>query len=182
MVGFHDEMNIAKDGHQVRIELGEVESVLASQKGMKHVAVKIEKINGIEHLCAWFTNENKVDIKELKKEISRTLTQYMVPTAYMQLDTMPFTPNGKLDLKNLPVPEIFRGDGENARTKGETDFCEIFSELLGVENVLATENFFALGGTSLLVTKVVIEAAKRGYSIVFGDVFTNPTPRACGSL
>ena len=166
----------------LRIELGEVETVLGAQPGMKDVAVKIEKINGIEHLCAWFTNERQVDIRELKKEISRTLTQYMVPTAYMQLNRMPFTPNGKLDLKNLPVPEIFRGEGEAARTRAERDFCEIFSSLLGLENVLATENFFDLGGTSLLVTKVVIEAARYGYNIVFGDVFAHPTPRALAGI
>ncbi|MBP5198341.1 MAG: AMP-binding protein, partial [Lachnospiraceae bacterium] len=166
----------------LRIELGEVETVLGSQKGMKHVAVKIEKINGIEHLCAWFTNEEKVDIQELKKEIAKTLTPYMVPTAYMQLDRMPFTPTGKLDIKNLPVPEVFRGEGDGARTETEKIFCEIFSSLLGVENVLATEDFFALGGTSLLVTKVVIEAANHGYNIVFGDVFAHPTPRELASL
>ena len=166
----------------LRIELGEVETVLGSYEGMKHVAVKIEKINGIEHLCAWFTNDDKVDVKDLKLHLSKTLTPYMIPTAYMQLDTMPFTPNGKLDLKNLPLPEIYRGEGEGARTRGEKDFCEIFSKLLGLDNVLATENFFDLGGTSLLVTQVVIEAAKRGYTIVFGDVFANPTPRALAGL
>ncbi|MCR5237652.1 MAG: amino acid adenylation domain-containing protein, partial [Lachnospiraceae bacterium] len=166
----------------LRIELGEVETVLASFPGMKVVAVKIEKINDIEHLCAWFTNETKVDIRELKEALSKTLTQYMVPTAYMQLDTMPYTPNGKLDLKNLPIPELFRGEGDKARSKAESDFCGIFSELLGVENVLATEDFFELGGTSLLVTQVVIEAGKLGYNIVFGDMFANPTPRKLAQL
>lgn len=166
----------------LRIELGEVETVLASQPGMKYTAVKIEKINGIEHLCAWFTNEKKVDIRALKEAMGRTLTHYMVPTAYMQMEKMPFTPNGKLDLKSLPVPEVYRGEGDGARTKAETDFCQIFSTLLHVDNVLATESFFDLGGTSLLVTQVVIEAGKRGYTIVFGDVFTNPTPRALASL
>ena len=166
----------------LRIELGEVETVLSSFPGMKVTAVKIEKINNIEHLCAWFTNENKVDIRELKEALSKTLTQYMVPTAYMQLDEMPYTPNGKLDLKNLPIPELFRAEGDTARSKAEKDFCEIFSELLGVENVLATEDFFELGGTSLLVTQVVIEAAKKGYTIVFGDVFANSTPRKLALL
>ncbi len=166
----------------LRIELGEIETVLAAQPGMKHVAVKIEKINGIEHLCAWFANDNKVDIQALKMELGRTLTPYMVPTAYMQLDEIPFTPNGKLDLKNLPLPSVFRGGGETAQTKAEKDFCEIFSSLLAVDDVLVTESFFDLGGTSLLVTKVVIEANKRGYGIVFGDVFANPTPRKLASM
>jgi len=167
----------------LRIELDEVEAVLASVSGIGRTAVKIEKLNGIEHLCAWFTADHKVDIGELKKELGRTLTGYMVPTAYMQLDEMPMTPNGKLDLKNLPIPELYRsGDSEKAATSGEKAFSEIFSRLLHVEDVGANENFFELGGTSLLVTNVVIEAGRMGYAITFGDVFDNPTPRALASL
>ena len=161
----------------LRIELDEVEAVLSSVAGIKRSAVKIEKINGIEHLCAWFSADHQVDIGALKKELGRTLTNYMVPTAYMQLDEMPVTPNGKLDLKSLPLPELYRADkGGKAGTPAEKDFCEIFSNLLHVDNVGVGENFFDLGGTSLLVTNVVIEAGRRGYSIAFSDVFDNPTP------
>ena len=157
--------------------------MLASVEGMDRTAVKIEKINGIEHLCAWFTADHQVDIGELKKELGRTLTNYMVPTAYMQLEEMPITPNGKLDLKNLPVPELFRsGNKEAVATPAEKIFSEIFSSILHVDDIGATENFFDLGGTSLLVTNVVIEAGRRGLAIAFGDVFDNPTPRALAAL
>ncbi len=167
----------------LRIELDEVDSVLALQPGIERSAVKIEKINGIEHLCAWFTADHRVDIGELKRELSKTLTNYMVPTAYMQLEEMPYTPNGKLDLKNLPLPELYRSDkSEAAANETEKTFCEIFGRLLHVENVGATESFFELGGTSLLVTNVVIEAGKAGYSIAFADVFDNPTPRALSAV
>ena len=163
----------------LRIELDEVDAVLASQPGIERSAVKIEKINGIEHLCAWFTADHSVDIGKLKLELSKTLTNYMVPTAYMQLEEMPYTPNGKLDLKNLPIPELYRSDkSEAAANEIEKTFCDIFGRLLHVENVGATESFFELGGTSLLVTNVVIEAGKAGYNIAFADVFDNPTPRA----
>ena len=162
----------------LRIELDEVDAVLAAVQGINRTAIKIEKINGIEHLCAWFTADHEVDIGELKKELGRTLTNYMVPTAYMQLDEMPITPNGKLDLKNLPLPELYRaGNVEAASTPAEKVFCDIFGKLLHVENVGANENFFDLGGTSLLVTNVVIEAGKQGYSIAFATVFDNPTPK-----
>ena len=156
--------------------------MLAQQPGMKEVAVKIEKINGIEHLCAWFTSDEKVDIPKLKTAMGRTLTPYMVPTAYRQMDKMPYTPNGKLDLKNLPAPEILREEGDAPRTQAERDFCEIFGELLHLDHMTATENFFDMGGTSLLVTQVIIEAGKRGYSIVYADVFAHPTPRALAML
>ena len=166
----------------LRIELGEVETVLSRQPGMKTVAVKIEKINGIEHLCAWFTNEHPVDLAALRESLGKTLTPYMVPTAYMQMDSMPYTPNGKLDLKNLPAPKMFRAEGGGTRTKAESDFCGIFAKLLNVDNVQPEESFFDLGGTSLLVTQVVIEAEKKGYDLVFGDVFTHPTPRALAQM
>ncbi|MBP5580655.1 MAG: AMP-binding protein, partial [Ruminococcus sp.] len=167
----------------LRIELDEVESVLGSADGIIRTAVKIEKINGIEHLCAWFTADHKVDIGALKKELGRTLTNYMVPTAYMQLDEMPMTPNGKLDLKNLPVPELFRTDkGEAPSSPAEHIFCSIFSKILHVDNIGVNENFFDLGGTSLLVTNVVIEAERNGYTLSFGDIFDNPTPKALAEL
>ena len=167
----------------LRIELDEVDAVLGAVEGIKRTAVKIEKLNGIEHLCAWFTADRRVDIGELKKELGKTLTNYMVPTAYMQLDEMPFTPNGKLDLKALPLPELYRADkGEGAATGAEKIFCDIFSELLHVDDVAANENFFDLGGTSLLVTNIVIEAGKKGLKITFSDVFDNPTPRALAAL
>ena len=167
----------------LRIELDEVDAVLGAVSGIKRTAVKIEKLNGIEHLCAWFTADHKIDIGELKKELGKTLTSYMVPTAYMQLDEMPFTPNGKLDLKNLPTPELYRSkDSQKPTTKAEKLFCGIFSQLLHAEDVGVNESFFDLGGTSLLVTNVVIEAGKAGYSITFADVFDNPTPRQLAAL
>ncbi|MCR5604961.1 MAG: amino acid adenylation domain-containing protein [Lachnospiraceae bacterium] len=167
----------------LRIELDEVDAVLSSMPGIERTAIKIEKINGIEHLCAWFTADHPMDIGELKLELGRTLTNYMVPTAYMQLEEMPVTPNGKLDLKNLPLPELYRsGKGGKADTPAEKDFSEIFTRILHVENVGADENFFELGGTSLLVTQVVIEAVKKGYRVSFGDVFDNPTPGALAEL
>ena len=167
----------------LRIELDEVDAVLGNVEGIGRTAIKIEKINGIEHLCAWFTADHKVDIGALKKELGRTLTNYMVPTAYMQLDEMPMTPNGKLDLKSLPVPELYRADkGGAASTPTEKAFSEIFSEILHIDNVGAEENFFELGGTSLLVTNIVIEAGKKGYTVSFSDVFDNPTPKALAAL
>ncbi len=162
----------------LRIEIDEVDAVLGAVEGIIRSAVTIGKINGIDHLCAYFTADRQIDIGELKYELSRTLTSYMVPTAYMQLDEMPVTPNGKLDLKSLPSPALYRAGGNEApTTAAESDYCAIFSKLLHVDDVGTGENFFDLGGTSLLVTNLVIEAAKLGHSITFGDVFDNPTPK-----
>ena len=162
----------------LRIELGEIESVIAQQEGIGQVVVMIRKLNGKEHLCAYFTANHPVDIDELKVEISKSLTQYMVPTAYLQLDKMPTTPSGKTDMKALPEPTLSITT-EYVAPVGEFEkqLCDIFANILQVERVGATDNFFELGGTSLLVTRVIIEADKAGYHVAYGDLFTNPTPR-----
>ena len=167
----------------LRIELGEIESVIAQQEGIGQVVVMIRKINGKEHLCAYFTANHPVDIDELKVEISKSLTQYMVPTAYLQLDKMPTTPSGKTDMKALPEPTLSIKT-EYVEPVGETEkqFCDIFANILQVERVGATDNFFELGGTSLMVTRVIIEADKAGHHIAYGDVFSNPTPRLLSSF
>ena len=166
----------------LRIELGEVESAIAHVKGVKSVAVKINSIKGQDHLCAYFTADKPMDIAAIREEIGRTLTKYMVPTAWLQLDKMPMTPNGKTDLRALPEAVIERNVSEAAANDAERAFCKIFGDILQLDNVGATEDFFSLGGTSLLVTRVMIEAEKAGYRVTFQNVFSRPTPRALAEL
>ncbi|MBQ4419646.1 MAG: amino acid adenylation domain-containing protein, partial [Synergistaceae bacterium] len=166
----------------LRIELGEVESAVAKVEGVKSVAVKINSIKGQDHLCAYFTADRPMNIAAIRDEIGRTLTKYMVPTAWLQLDKMPMTPNGKTDLRALPEAKIERNTAEAAANDVERAFCKIFGEILQLEQVGATEDFFSLGGTSLLVTRVMIEAEKAGYRVTFQDVFSRPTPRMLAAL
>ena len=167
----------------LRIELGEVEAALAAVEGIKNVVVKIGKIKGIEHLCAYFTADRPIDITALKAELGKTLTKYMVPTAYLQLDKMPLTPNGKTDVKSLPEPQLaLSGDYEAPANDTERAFCDIFANILQLDRVGATDNFFELGGTSLVVTRVIIEADKVNLHVSYGEVFANPTPRQLACL
>ena len=167
----------------LRIELGEVESALAKVEGIKTSLVKIAKIKGIEHLCAYFTANKTIDAENLKTELGKTLPNYMVPTAYLQLKKMPMTLNGKIDAKSLPEATIYRSaTTSKAANKIEEDFCKIFGNILQIEDVGADESFFDLGGTSLLVTRVVIMAQKLGYKVNFSDVFLNRTPRELAAL
>ncbi len=167
----------------LRIELGEVEAALAAVEGIKSVVVKIGKIKNIEHLCAYFTAGHPIDIVELKAELGKTLTKYMVPTAYLQMEKMPITPNGKTDVKALPEPQLaISGDYEAPANDTERAFCDIFANILQMEKVGATDNFFELGGTSLVVTRVIIEADKADLHVSYGEVFANPTPRKLAQL
>ncbi len=179
---------LGRKDHQIklrglRIELGEVENVIARVEGVKNVVIMIRQLSGKEHLCAYFTADRPIDITEMKAEISKSLTQYMVPTAYLQLEKMPMTPNGKTDLKALPEPQLaISGEYEAPANDTERTLCDIFAKILQMDRVGATDNFFELGGTSLVVTRVIIEADKAGLHVSYGEVFANPTPRKLACL
>lgn len=163
----------------LRIELGEVESAIARVEGIKQVLPLIRTIQGREHLCAYFVADHPIDIDFLKAKIGETLTHYMVPTAYLQMDAFPLTPNGKTDFKHLPEPEVAQTAGEYVapQTQAERDFCEIFADILGVDRISATDSFFEQGGSSLTATRVLIDAKERGYEVAYADVFKYVTPR-----
>ena len=167
----------------LRIELGEIENVMQRVEGIEKVVILIRKIGGKEHLSAYYTASRAISSAELKAEISKSLTQYMVPTAYLQLATMPMTPNGKTDIKALPEPELSASSAYEAPANDvERTFCEIFASILQLDRVGVADNFFELGGTSLVVTRVIIEADKAGLHVSYGDVFANPTPRKLARL
>ena len=179
---------LGRTDHQIklrglRIELGEIENVMLKVEGMKKVVILIRKLNDKEHLCAYYTAEREIAPDALKAEISKSLTQYMVPTAYLQLKEMPMTPNGKTDVKALPEPQLAVTSAYVApANETEQTFCNIFGDILQMDKVGATDNFFELGGTSLVVTRVIIEADKAGLHVAYGDVFANPTPRQLARL
>ena len=179
---------LGRTDHQIklrglRIELGEIENVMLSVEGMKKVVIMIRKLNDKEHLCAYYTADHEIAPDALKAEISKRLTQYMVPTAYLQLAEMPMTPNGKTDVKALPEPQLAVTSAFVAPANDtEKAFCDIFAQILQMDQVGATDNFFELGGTSLVVTRVIIEADKAGLHVAYGDVFANPTPRKLAEL
>ena len=183
-----DVVILGRTDHQIklrglRIELGEIENVMLKVEGLKKVVILIRKINDKEHLCAYYTADREIAPDALKAEISKSLTQYMVPTAYLQLKEMPMTPNGKTDVKALPEPELAISSAYVEPVNDtERTFCDIFAGILQMDKVGATDNFFELGGTSLVVTRVIIEADKAGMHVAYGDVFANPTPRKLARL
>ena len=183
-----DVVILGRTDHQIklrglRIELGEIENVMLKVEGLKKVVILIRKINDKEHLCAYYTADREIAPEALKTEISKSLTQYMVPTAYLQLKEMPMTPNGKTDVKALPEPELAISSAfVEPANDTERTFCDIFAGILQMDKVGATDNFFELGGTSLVVTRVIIEADKAGLHVAYGDVFANPTPRKLARL
>lgn len=160
----------------LRVEIGEIEQSMLAFPAVREAAVIIRKIGKTDHLCGYFTAEGNVAAAELKDFLASRLTPYMVPTVLMQLEKMPYTPNGKLDRKALPEPVITRNYA--APVNGEEEFfCRIFEQILETDEVGATDDFFAIGGSSLLATQLTIAASNGGYEIRYKDIFDNPTPR-----
>ena len=165
-----------------RIELGEIESKALNIEGIRQAAAEVRKVMGNEHLVLYYTLESNSTLtdEDIRKTLAASsLAEYMVPDAYMQMDAMPMTPNGKINRKVLPLPEMKRVT-EYETPKGEKEelFCNIFSDILKIKEVGATDNFFEIGGTSINAIKVIVEASKHGVQIVFNDIFNLKTPRA----
>jgi len=167
----------------LRIEPGEIEKTILADSRIRQAAVKVREIAGTEHLCAWYTASAPIPPEDLKIRLAASLTAYMVPTAYCQLDALPVTPNGKIDGKALPTPEALRLTGGVApATAEEAALCRIFADILEMDEVGATDSFFELGGTSLLATGVLVAAGEQNLPVSYGDIFTHPTPRALAAL
>ena len=163
-----------------RIELKEVESVIRQYPSIKDVTVQaFDHPNGGKFIAAYIVSDATIDIKELNAFIGKQKPPYMIPAATMQIDSIPLNQNQKVNRKALPTPVMQVADREYVEPVGEVEkrFCKIFADILSVDGIGATDNFFEMGGTSLTVMRVIIEADKMGYHIAYGDVFANPTPR-----
>ena len=163
-----------------RIELKEVEAVIREFPGIKDATVQaFDYETGGKFIAAYIVSDEQVDIKELNAFIGKQKPPYMIPAATMQIDAIPLNQNQKVNRKALPAPVVQAAehDYEAPATEVEKFFCDVFCNVLTMDKVGATDNFFELGGTSLMVTKVIIEADKAGYHVIYGDVFTHPTPR-----
>lgn len=167
----------------LRIELGEIEKCLSNINGIKSAVALIRKVNNADAICAYYTADTELDTEFIKNELKKSLTDYMVPAAYVQLPEMPLTPNGKINTKLLPEPQSSeKTAGVKPTTALEKTMCDIFAKVLELDKVYADDNFFDIGGSSLTVTRVIILANKSGIEIAYGDVFENPTPAALAKL
>ncbi|MEV4195419.1 amino acid adenylation domain-containing protein, partial [Streptomyces toxytricini] len=160
-----------------RIELGEVEAALAALPGVARAAVIVR--DGALLGYAVPAPGASPDGAALLAALAEALPPAMVPAAVATLDELPLTPSGKLDQNALPSPDLApRAGGRAPSTEGETAFCRIFTEVLGVEGIGADDDFFMLGGDSLTSIAVATRARERGLTISPRDVFEHRTPAA----
>jgi len=174
-----------------RIELGEIEATLRAHPGVADVVVIArEDVPGDKRLAAYVVPvEGAPDptAAELRGTAAERLPEYMVPSYFIPLKTLPLTPNGKVDRRALPAPDL-EAARESAFVAAEGDMEEelaaIWASVLGVERVGMNDNFFEIGGHSLLLAQVQARLKEvLGREVAMVDLFRFPTIRAlCAHL
>ncbi|MFJ6138327.1 amino acid adenylation domain-containing protein [Kitasatospora sp. NPDC092286] len=167
-----------------RIELGEIEAALAAHPDVADAAVIVrEDVPGDKRLVGYAVPARPVTAEDLRAHTSGDLPAHMVPSAVVLLDRLPLTANGKLDRRALPAPEApAAGAGRPPRTPREQQLRELFAEVLGVPAVGVEDDFFALGGHSLLVVRLAARIrAVLGLEVGIGTLFQAPTVAALES-
>lgn len=160
-----------------RIELGEIEAAIKKYFGIGKCALVVKESEyGEKSLCAYIVSEQNINYAQLKNVLKEELPDYMIPSYFMQIEHIPVTENGKLDKKALPpIKFLQRVEYEAPQNEIEQKIADIYEEILEVENVGVNDNFFDLGGNSMLAMRAVTRINKEGYSISVGDVLKNPT-------
>ncbi|MEM9243889.1 MAG: amino acid adenylation domain-containing protein, partial [Pseudomonadota bacterium] len=166
-----------------RIELGEIEQALLSVKGIQQVCVIVKQhetaVGKQDYLVAYYVADRKgksIEVSTLSTALRSSLPEYMVPSVFVPLESMSLTVNGKLDRRALPEP-VFKGTGvasndELPHTVLEITLCELWASVLGVEQVGRQDDFFSLGGNSILAIQACHQMSEvLGTEIAVADLF-----------
>ncbi|MFF2076047.1 amino acid adenylation domain-containing protein [Kitasatospora sp. NPDC058162] len=170
-----------------RIELGEIESALGRHPAVRDSAVVVHQDEaGRKRLVAYLVADRGLPAGELRAHLTGSLPDYMVPALFVPLDRLPLTPSGKVDRRALPEPDL-RAGRDQARYTAPRDAVEelladVWSQVLGVERVGVHDNFFDLGGDSILSIQVVSRARRAGLLLTSKLIFTHQSVAALAAV
>ncbi|HDR6312417.1 TPA: amino acid adenylation domain-containing protein [Bacillus cereus] len=176
---------VSRADHQIkirgfRIELAEIEMVLQRHENIKQAVVIVrEDRPNDKRIIAYIVAEEKdtINFAEIRSYVSESLANYMVPSAFVLLEELPLTPNGKVDRKKLPAPDFNEMNKERvARNPKEEILCDLFAEVLGVSRISIDDNFFEMGGHSLLASRLIARIRETlSVELGIGKLFESPT-------
>jgi amino acid adenylation domain-containing protein len=161
-----------------RIEPGEVEAALREHPAVRDCVVVAREDDGERRLVAYVAGSDAADAADLRAFVKQRLPDYMVPSAFVALDEIPLTPNGKVDRPRLPAPDAAGGIAdayEAPRNRVEQVLAELWATVLRVERVGIHDNFFGLGGDSILSIQIIARAAEQGIKVLPRQMFTHQT-------
>ncbi|MDT0443459.1 amino acid adenylation domain-containing protein [Streptomyces johnsoniae] len=166
-----------------RIEPGEIESVLKERPDVRHAAVTLHQTGPDDkRIVCYVVPENGAHLEPqtLRREVGLMLPEYMVPSAFVVLDQMPLSANGKLDRTALPaLAPTGTGRGGTPQSMGEQVLCDAFAEVLGASHVGPDDSFVELGGHSLLAIRIINRVSSElGTRLDIRDLFDHQTPAA----
>ena len=158
-----------------RIELGEIESQLLGHEPIREAAVVAQPSPAGDRLVGYVVLRGPIVIDNILAALAGSLPDYMVPSQLIVLEALPLTPAGKVDRKALPAPQWqTASEGDAPQTDNEQTLATIWQQLLGRETVSRDDNFFALGGDSILALQVVSRARQQGLALTPRDLFEQP--------
>ncbi|MBA4602106.1 non-ribosomal peptide synthetase [Thermoactinomyces mirandus] len=170
------DMQVKIRGH--RIELGEIERHLMEEKEVRDaVVIKDEDEQG-SYLCAYFVADTEIETASLRKRLRQKLPDYMMPSYFVELDSIPLTANGKVDKRSLPKPDFTDQTSENyaePTTETEAILVRVWQEVLGIERVGIHDNFFELGGDSIKAIRIAARLNQQQIKLETKTLFRYPT-------
>lgn len=164
-----------------RIELGEIETnILQFNTNIKQVVADAKELNGEKVLVAYYTtdNQSKIDKSELKDYLQHKLPEYSLPNFFVELEHIPLTSNGKTDRRALPEiqnTDLIKHEFVAPKNENEQLLVEIWQEILGIERIGVTDNFYNLGGDSIKSIQVSSKLRKKGKILNIVNILKNPT-------
>lgn len=172
-----------REDHQVkirgyRIELGEIENRLLQHNAIKEAVVVAKGELDDKYLCAYLVSEEELNANEIKQHLANELPDYMIPIQFIQLEHIPLNPNGKIDIKKLLSLKQNENIGTVEASENETEekLVKIWGEILKIEKLSVTDNFFEIGGHSLRAIMLVSKIEKQlGVIIPLNIIFDKPT-------
>ena len=170
-----------------RVELGEIEAALAAHGQVRAAAVRMrEDTPGDQRLAAYYLAAAPVPPAELREHLGKTVPPYMVPSAFVHLEAFPLNNNGKIDAGALPAPAAYAcgaSDYVAPESEVEKSLVSLWEDLLGVQAIGTRDDFFQLGGHSLLVTQLIVRIRKRyGVNLPLRAVMESPTVGALARI